>query len=213
MLAYESLGIFFLEDGRIENAIENFDNALQFCINEEDYFRLYQTRFTASNQLSIESILNVDECELVRAFLSNNCAAKESELLEIIRKIYAAGAFSRAESLFSEYIKTFPNNIEACLDYSNLLKSSSKYDSAMNELQRCLDNGKEDYRLLCNIGLLCNETGKFKDAFPLLTRALEINSKDELSWNNLGEYYYFSGDFDLAIKAYDKAIILSTVST
>lgn len=69
MLAYESLGIFYLEDGDIELANENINKAINICSNDEDVYRLSNTKIIIGNELKLSSILNTEEEKKIEKLL------------------------------------------------------------------------------------------------------------------------------------------------
>jgi hypothetical protein len=72
MLAYESMGIFALENHNCKLAIEYLDQARQFCTDPEDDFRLQRTRVIAGLGLDLEDVLSDDEVKLIKELLPDD---------------------------------------------------------------------------------------------------------------------------------------------
>jgi hypothetical protein len=70
MLAYESLGIFYMEDGNGSRAVECFDKAKSICSDRDDLWRISRARHIAGTQIQGHSILTAEERDLMKELLS-----------------------------------------------------------------------------------------------------------------------------------------------
>lgn len=131
------------------------------------------------------------------------------ELMAIADKCFASGAYIKALEVYAKIVQKYNYNIEACLNYSNLLKALGRQDDALKELKRGLAIGPNNYKILCNMGFLLRDMGRPHDAKDVLLKALENNPQDEHAWNNLGNIYYDFGQLEEAREAYEKAIRLN----
>ena len=184
LLAYESLGLFYLEEGKGKLAIECIEKAISICGDEEDLYRLQSTWIIAGCNLELSDILGLDEARLVDDILQRRIRetrhAKVEDLMEIANNCFSAGGRTRATAICEAITDTHPNNIEACLNYSNMLKAIGRRKDALGELSRGLEIEPNNYKLLCNKGWLFNQMGRQRQAIPVLKTALESNPCDEL---------------------------------
>lgn len=212
MLAYESLGIFYLEYDKGDLAVENINKAIRICSKTEDLYRLEKTKLIAGNIIKLSSFLNQDELNMAQEISSGHLHKSKNknakDFMIIADKCYYKGLQKKAKEIYEAITNIFPDDMEACLNCSNLLKAFGHRKNALKELDRGLKNEPDNFKLLCNKGLLLNEMGKQKEAIPILKKALNNNPMDEYSWNNLGNSYYEIGNLKEALKKYNKAVEL-----
>jgi len=210
MLAKESLGIFYLEDSRERQALECFDAALKICANEEDRHRITMTRVVCGCRLSIYDLLEIDETCEIETFLENKAEeidqTKVKRLMGIADKCFFAGGIKTALTLYKSITERWPSNVDACLNYSNMLRATGSYAEAAEELERCLEKVPRDSRLLCNKGYALNELGRQRDAIPALEAALDVCPTDKHAWNNLGNSFYETMRLRKALDCFQRAL-------
>jgi Flp pilus assembly protein TadD len=66
----------------------------------------------------------------------------------------------------------------------------------------------EELPLLNSLAVLFSRIQKFDDALQLLSKAVQINPEDPLSWFNLGVAFEAKGDLKGAESAYRQALLL-----
>lgn len=170
MLAHESLAIFYLDDNELSQASEHIDKAINICISDENMWRLELTRLNIRNSLPLSSILTFKE---VYHFEKMDMCQYE-DLFEIAKKFYYAEAHIKALKAFESLSKKYPEDVEACLGYSNMLSNLNKKREALNELDRAVPENCHNYKLLCNKGRVLNHLGRFNDAIVILLEAVNM---------------------------------------
>jgi tetratricopeptide (TPR) repeat protein len=218
MLAFESLGIFYLENGDGLLAIECIDKAKRICVAKDDWFRLEKARIIAGTKIERNPTLSPEEEKLVNKLLDrylvrDDSSKRVNELMAIADKLYWSGDTHRCEKMYYAITAKYPENVEACLNLSNLQKETGRSEDSMKELKRGLSISPKNYKLLCNQGLLLNETGRQHDSIKILKRAIKIFPDDSYTWNNLGNSYYDLGELSKALMAYENAIKLDPSCT
>lgn len=129
-------------------------------------------------------------------------------LMEIADKLYASGHHAKCREMYQVLTTRYPNSIEACLNFSNLMRALGDPLNALKELERGRAICGDDYRLLCNQGKLLNDIGKQREARSVLLKGICEYEYDSHTWNNLGNSYYELGDLARALEAYERAVTL-----
>lgn len=210
MLAHESAGILYYEDGNANSAIVHLNLALRICRSEEDRYRIQKTMIIVNCILKFSDLLNVGETEEVKALLENRAAEvddhKADKLMMTADQVFFAGGRIQALEVYEGITQRWPDNVLACLNYSNMLRTMLDFRGALRELDRCLKERPYDYRLLCNKGYALNELGRQRDAIPVLEKALELCGRDKHAWVNLGNSYYETNRLREALDKYQQAL-------
>jgi Tfp pilus assembly protein PilF len=210
MLAHESAGILYYEDGNANSAIVHLNLALRICRNEEDRYRIQKTMIIVNCILKFRDLLNVGEAEEVKALLENRAAEiddhKADKLMMTADQVFFAGGRIQALEVYEGITQRWPDNVLACLNYSNMLRTMLDFRGALSELDRCLKERPYDYRLHCNKGYALNELGRQREAIPVLEKALELCGRDKHAWVNLGNSYYETNRLREALDKYQQAL-------
>ena len=99
---------------------------------------------------------------------------------------------------------------------------NGKFDAA--EYEKAIDNFKQaieaktefhmgpeveprDFDILSNLGFALSKRGLFKDAIPVLSKAIYLNSDDPYTHYYLGNAYSGTGKYTYAIDSYKKALL------
>ncbi len=159
--------------------------------------------------------------------LSNNYEKYFRYLVKLADKEHKAGSYAKAERLYSEWFNNkkaerYKNSsgIEVSLDYCHVKTSLSRFNDSMAILNDIEANTKNLLKgeLLIKYNLAkwacLASTGKLKEALSLiqdsvlLAEKLESMDKKLLakSFASLGSTFYFAGNFDLALKHYNRAL-------
>ena len=85
----------------------------------------------------------------------------------------------------------------------NILEAKKYYESFINQ-------GFNDHRAFCNLGLIMKDSGKLKEAKYFTNKAIKLNPYDAKSYLNLGTILKDLGELDLSEKATRKSIELNS---
>ncbi|MEQ6124033.1 tetratricopeptide repeat protein [Pseudotenacibaculum sp. MALMAid0570] len=85
-------------------------------------------------------------------------------------------------------------------DYQNAMRVNNLYD---NKFKKQFDSN--DYT---NSGLIKSFSGLYNEALKDYNKAIELNSKNSIAFNNRGYTYNVMKDYENAIKDFEKAILL-----
>ena len=130
------------------------------------------------------------------------------KLMEIADKLYHSGDLSKCKEMYQAIAAKYPGCVDACLNYSNLIRAHGDLANALKELERGLSICGNDYKLLCNQGKLLNELGRQREAKVVLEKAIGEYDSDSYTWNNLGNSHYELEELSLALEAYERATML-----
>ncbi len=120
------------------------------------------------------------------------------------------GNFKEAEKLFKAVIEQEPFSYQ--LGYQNLCNAyiqAKKYEPALKLLQEAKQKGVILERALEHkIGWLLLTLGHFNEAITWHLKTIEVESKNDTLYNNLGVCFKASGDYENAEKNFIKAVDL-----
>lgn len=68
------------------------------------------------------------------------------------------------------------------------------------------ENDNENHLVLYQLGIICLQTGRYKEAQGLLKRAAKVDPGSVDVFNNLGTAYFYNGQEDEAKEVYEKAL-------
>lgn len=91
---------------------------------------------------------------------------------------------------------------------ATLYKEQRMMKEAVQILAEGLRNNPQSYKILMTYGLFLSEAGLFDQAIDVLRQSLAIIDFDPDAWNYLGMAYWSKGDYEEALKAYEKALSL-----
>ena len=213
MLAYESLGIFYMENDENLQAIECFEKAKKICSFKDDFFRIENTQTLASQRLEKNPLLSPHKEKILTEILgiSSNTDCIKTDitvLIEIAENLLQYREYIKCEKAYKAITLIYPDNVLACLRYASLLHIISRSQDAVEELDRGLRINSDNYKMLCDKGYIIHAMGKQREAIDILLKAIDIFPNDAYTWNNLGNCYYDLCDLKKALTSYETAIKL-----
>ncbi len=112
----------------------------------------------------------------------------------------------RARSAALRATELNPNLADAHVVLASILYYMEfKPDAAEKALDRALELEPDNLGGLIYMSWLLAETGRFEEAMVPVQHAIQIDPLSKASHHALGELYYLQRDYELAIKAYEKA--------
>ena len=86
------------------------------------------------------------------------------------------------------------------------------FDEAIGAFQKAIELEPEAGRSYGNLAYAFVSQSKYKEAVPLYEKSIDLLEDDKekaAAWNRLGNVYRKLNDYDNAIKAYQKAVVLA----
>ena len=90
--------------------------------------------------------------------------------------LLALGNLEEARSLFTEILKTYPNDVDAHFGLAEIELYDGKFSGAENQYTEALKRQSSNRRALLSLALLCAETGRFTQAENYLRQAMQFYS-------------------------------------
>ncbi|MBI3890242.1 MAG: tetratricopeptide repeat protein, partial [Candidatus Wallbacteria bacterium] len=110
-----------------------------------------------------------------------------------------------ARARFEAALKLAPNNERVHFYLSELARERRDFPAAEKHLRAGHAISPKDFAILNNLGLVCCEQKKFKEAIGFYTRALEQNKASFVTCYNLGEAYRKSDQYSNALRVFQDA--------
>lgn len=125
---------------------------------------------------------------------------------------YGKGNLDRALELYMKCLQQDPNQPDCLCNLGSVLLDAGKVDDAMIHYRRALKVTAGNHAgALYNLALMLQDglkEGDIIESRNLYLRLVEIETKNEEAWANLGAVQHQLGDLKLAIRSYMKAIEL-----
>jgi serine/threonine protein kinase/tetratricopeptide (TPR) repeat protein len=198
-LVHSTLGLIYHGTGKDTQAVAEFQRALN----------LDRTNDTASRGLAAayESLKDYDNAE--QAYRQAIAIRPDywSGYHDLGVYYYRRGSLSAAAHEFEREIQFAPDNARAYADLGGIYYLQSRY-SAARDLYLTSIKVQPNYRAYSNLGTLEFFLHNYKQAADNFNQALRLNDRDGRVWRNLAASYYWSGDKDNAVEAYQRASAL-----
>lgn len=121
------------------------------------------------------------------------------------------GDKEKAEGLYNESIRIFPDDWEAHEGYGYFLTRNGRHDEAIDVYKKILEITPDNIFSLNNLGISYLYKDKFDLAANIFERAALLDPSADI-FANTGSMYYLSGDYLKAIKMFEEAIKLEPLS-
>ena len=104
------------------------------------------------------------------------------------------------------------DNAQSWNDLGEAFFKAGSYDRAINAFQKAIELGADDGWPYANLARILVSKGQYQEAVALYEKSISLlkTDKDKAAvWNRLGNAYRKMNDYDNAIKAYQKAVLLA----
>ncbi len=200
-LVFKEIGITYLLVGRMEDAIDNNNMALQI-------FEKYENSYITKDLRDHEGIYS----------------RKGQVTYNLGLAYFMQGKWNEAERYFRSSLRIFhevKDSIHTCMSLISLgsaLRMKDEYKAAYIVLNEALDIIREtsdisrEGQILTKLGGVCRQLHLYKEAIKNYERSLKIAKElDDAQWEGkilleLGTVYKKLNNFDQAIKYYDRSI-------
>lgn len=188
---YCNLALTYLNQGQYAEAILLYQKSLELLKTDED------------KAVSWNGLGNIYRCinDYANAVAAYQKAAELDPKTAGMRD--GADTFQAGQS---------PKNPETWNNLGELFFKSGAYDDAVHSFKMAIELDPEAGWPYSNLARVLAARGQYAEAVPLYQKGIELLKDDKdkaVVWNRLGNAYRKLNDYDSAIKAYQKAVILA----
>ena len=119
---------------------------------------------------------------------------------------HRSGQFDKAEEIYKEIIKRYPEQAEAHNNMGVLFQEQDRNDEALVCFRKVVSIRSNFAEAHYNMGNVYREQGRSDEAIKCYQRALDLNPKDIDSYNNMGLSLNNQGKIGEAIECYRKVL-------
>jgi len=199
--AYISRGFAYLNKGQIEDAISDFNKAIELDPGKAVAYvvrgSVYHSRLNQlDNAISDYSKAIEIDPDLAVAYQNRGSVYNRLDQLD------------NAISDYSKAIEINPDFAVAYQDRGSIYQSQGRFDNAISDYSRALDLKPEDSVIYNYRGSAYFEQEQYQKAFNDFNRAIELDPSYASAYINRGTYYNAIRKFGDAIADYKKALEL-----
>ena len=223
--AWNDKGNAYFGRGDIENAIQAYNRAIQI---DPAFGRPYSNlalAYLTQGQYAEAILLYEKSLELLKS--DQEKAVSWNGLGNIYRCINdyenAVAAYQKAAQLDPEtagmrdgtdnpQADPSTNRSRTWNDLGEAFFKTGSYDKAVNAFHKAIELGPNDGWPYANLARVCVSQAQFQKAIALCQKSIQLltDDKDKAAvWNLLGNAYRKINDYDNAVKAYQKAVMLA----
>jgi serine/threonine-protein kinase len=194
------LGTLENATGQSEKAAEQFQQAVQLDpVNDQAYWHL------------AEAYQNLNQLDKAEEALQRRIRVRPGYWrgYSALGVFYISQAeYDKAQAMFEKAASLKPNNYR---DYSNL-GAALLYEGKDEEATRAFEKSiaiRPSHMAYDNLGVAYLRLRKFDQAARSTQEGVKLEDSDYEAWGNLGDAYYYGGNHEEAVQAYQKAISLA----
>jgi protein O-mannosyl-transferase len=234
-LAYNNLGNEMVKHSRLDEAIVNFNKALEndpvdaeACDNigsallqkgQVEEAITYCQRALEINPDYIDAHYNLGTA-LMKANRMAEAAIQFQKVLAVNPTdmetynnvgltLCQVGDMDEAIALYKKALKLFPNDVEAYNNLGFALCQMGRMDEAVGYFKKSLEINPKDAAIYGNLGLALSQLGRTAEAIDDYKKALAINPDDAGTQFNFGNALFQQGQIGEAIVHYQKALTIN----
>jgi tetratricopeptide (TPR) repeat protein len=197
-MAHNNLGNALLQKGRADEALEQFQKALEINPIYVDAHSnlgaaLFQKGQVDSAIVQYKNALEINP---------NYAQANYNLGLALLQK----GQVEDGIAQYKKAVKINPYYPEAHNNLGNALLQNGQVDEALEQFQKALEINRNYVDAHCNLGVALFQKGQVDDAVAEYKRAVEINPNYVEARYNLGNALFKKGQPDEAIEQFQKAL-------
>ncbi len=134
---------------------------------------------------------------------------KAEDEMQLALEYFKKGNLKQAENLFTEILKTQPDNVNVLHMLGVICFQLKNYDSAIQYSKRAVQFNPFNADVYNNLGAALQNKGQLDEAITCYQKAIELNPNLADAYNNLGAALQDKERLDEAITCYQKAIELN----
>lgn len=194
-----SLGSVYYSTGKYAQAIAELDRALELAPNSDDAYRRLGSAYLAEGRKD-DALWAFQKAVKSNPYYWDNHNALGTAY-------YRLGDYDKAVAAYRHVIELEPDNPAGYENMGNVYCQEGKYRDAIPPLEKALSL-QASYDIYSNLGVAYFFLKRYGEAVKVFSKAVELNSNDQMSMGNLGDAYRWSGQAEKAAAAYGKAIEL-----
>jgi protein O-mannosyl-transferase len=197
-MAHSNLGLLRKNQGRLDEAIEHYHQALRInpdawdALNDLGAALVAQGRFDEAIECYRQSL----RTDPTRFAVQNNLG----------HALAGEGRFEEAIECYRQALRLNPDYADALNNLGVALTSRGRLDEAIENYRRAIRLNPAFSGALNNLGVTLVNKGQLAEATGCYQQALRINPRDYNALNNLGVALASQGQFDEAIRSYRRAL-------
>jgi protein O-mannosyl-transferase len=200
-VAHCNLGIALAAKGKLEEAVQHFNQALQ--LNPDDAKALNNLGKVLTTQGKFNEAMQ--HFERVLQLNPNDAKALNNSGVTLAFQ----GKPNEAMQYYERALQLKPDYAEAHYNWGNALTAQGKLDEAVQHYQRALQINPDFPEVHCNLGLVLTRQGKLDEAVQHYQRALQLKPDYAVARNNLGSVLAAQEKLDGAAQYYEQALQLN----
>ena len=203
--AYVNLGNAYFEQGRIEDAIEAYEQSLE---NDKSHVHLPLTGLGSAYHAS-------DDFERAESYYRQALDVNPSYVLalkDLAMVLVNTGELHEAEELLQKALKLRPRDPMVLNNMAVLFDRKGDFEEATRFFQEGLDDHPNHEGLLVNYGMFLHDNDRWVEAEPILRRVLEINPQREAIAQTLATVLITLGHDDEAAELVEEGYVESLSS-
>ncbi|HXE43488.1 MAG TPA: tetratricopeptide repeat protein, partial [Candidatus Baltobacteraceae bacterium] len=199
--AYNDFGGALLANGQIDDAIENFQKALQINPNYAEVYHNLGDAFIQKGNRG-EAI-----AQYQKALTIDSRDERSHVNLGIV--LYQSGQINEAVDHYQKALEIDPTDTKTHNNFGLALAQLGRMDEAIAQYEDALTVDPQNLEAHFNLGNAFVQAGQFAKAIEHYKKALELNPDDAEVYNNLGLAFYQSGNKSEATASAQKALQLA----
>jgi protein O-mannosyl-transferase len=199
-MAHSNLGLLRKNQGRLDEAIEHYHQAIRLDPNAWDALNDLGAALVSQGRFEegIECYRRALQIDPTRFAVQNNLG----------HALAGEGRFEEAIECYRQALRLNPNYSDALNNLGVALTSRGRLDEAIENYRRAIQINPAFSAALNNLGVTLVKKGEAAEATRYYRQALRINPDDYNALNNLGVALASQGQFDEAIRSYRRALQL-----
>ena len=199
-MAYYNLGLVYFQQGRLDEAIWQYQKVLQINPDETDALNNLGSAFLQQGRLD-EAIAHYQKALAIKP----DSAETHNYLgLAYIQQ----GRMDEAMAHYQKAVAINPDSALAHYNLGNAFLQQGKMDEAMAQYQKALAIKPDYAEAHNNLGNVFIQLDRVDEAIALYQKALVIKPGYSDAQNNLGSAFFQQGRLDEAIALYQKALVI-----
>jgi len=202
-VAHTNRGAILREQGRIREAIKDFDAAIK---SGNKGYREYSNRgvmYMESGEFN-KALPDLQKAVNLNPYNIQVMASYGFALLQ-------TGNFTQSINVFNEVLKLQPDHAEALSNRGTARYSTGDLEGAIGDYTKALEIKPEYNNAYFNRGLARINTNELVGAIADLEKAIDINPENAEAYSNLGVAHSRSGNMTKAFDCYSRAIEINPV--
>jgi tetratricopeptide (TPR) repeat protein len=208
VMALVGRSISFFSSKDYDNAIKDFENAINICQKDRSLKNNPLLRTLLWNNKGVALTQQDKYDEAVQAY--DRAVEINPQYADAWNNkgiaLLLQGKYDEAVQAYDNAIEINPQFAQAWNNKGVAFTQQDKYDEALQAYDQAIDTNPQFAKAWNNKGLASYSQGKYDEAVQAYNQAIEINPQFAKAWNNKGLALLLQGKYDEAVQAFDRAI-------